>query len=332
MGKRDDGERTGSFQRNRDLEALLTELNSDLWPAEKALLETPTTAPEQPLIFIVGPLRSGSTLFMQWLASLGLFAYPSNLLSRFYHAPILGAKIQLLLTDERYNFRNEILDFNAEVDFTSFNGKTTGALAPNEFWYFWRRFLPFDEIDYLPNEELKARADGKTLAAELAGVARVLGRPLAMKAMILSHNIDYLAGLFDNAIFVHTCREPLANIASGLDARRRQYGDIDTWYSFKIPEYEQLKSLSPHEQVAGQVFHINRAVEEGLSHLSDERKLVVEYEAFCRSPEYYYRQLRDRLASLGCAIPEAYNGPVEFDTTRKQVDDPLIAQAWSRFQ
>ncbi len=43
----------------------------------------------------------------------------------------------MLLTDEQYNYRNEILDFNRKIDFISENGKTTGALAPNEFWYFF---------------------------------------------------------------------------------------------------------------------------------------------------------------------------------------------------
>ena len=50
-------------------------------------------------VFVVGALRSGTTLFTQWLATTGLTAYPTNLLSRFYGAPLVGAKIQQLLTD-----------------------------------------------------------------------------------------------------------------------------------------------------------------------------------------------------------------------------------------
>ena len=35
--------------------------------------------------------------------------YPTNILARFFGAPVVGAQIQLLLTDPRYKYRNEIL-------------------------------------------------------------------------------------------------------------------------------------------------------------------------------------------------------------------------------
>lgn len=145
--KQEEINRVEKFKRNNSLEEFLKEINNDLWNTEEKLLIKKT--PEYPLIFVMGPLRSGSTLMTQWLANLG-FAYPTNLMSRFYKAPIIASKIQMLLTDERYNYRNEIRDFNSGIDFSSENGKTRGALAPNEFWYFWRRFLPFKELDYLP--------------------------------------------------------------------------------------------------------------------------------------------------------------------------------------
>jgi len=149
------------------LEQLLSELNSVLSYTNTQFLADKSEKNSK--IFILGSLRSGSTLFTQWLASSGLVAYPTNLLSRFYGAPLVGAKIQQLLTDPRYNFRNEILDFNSEINFISDNGKTKGALAPNEFWYFWRRFLPFDQLDYLPGPELKEKGD-------LAGFRDEIGR------------------------------------------------------------------------------------------------------------------------------------------------------------
>lgn len=86
-------ERTAKFRRNELLENFLAELNSDLQPSEQALLKQQTSADaDHPVIFVMGPLRSGTTLFMQWLANTGLVAYPTNLLSRFYQAPVLGAK------------------------------------------------------------------------------------------------------------------------------------------------------------------------------------------------------------------------------------------------
>ena len=172
------------FQRNIFLEEILKDLNGILWNAEKELIKQ--GQPDFPLIFILGPHRSGSTLLMQWFANTGLFAYPTNLLSRFYNAPIIGAKIQLLLTDERYNFRDELKEFTkSKVDMSSENGKTKGVLAPNEFWYFWRRFLPFKEFDYIATEELLKTSDITTMTAEFAGMMNVFQKPMVDRKSVV---------------------------------------------------------------------------------------------------------------------------------------------------
>jgi len=320
-------ERMERFQRNSSLENLLAEINNDLWQVEKQLLEP--EQPKYPLVFVVGPLRSGSTLMMQWLASLELFSYPTNLLSRFYQAPIMGAKLQLLLADERYNFRDELKDFSNKVDFSSDNGKTKGALAPNEFWYFWRRFLPFTELDYLPTEQLLKESDTKTLIAEFSGMMSVFQKPMALKAMILNYNIDFLDQLFEKAIFIHTKRDPLTNIASALNAREEQLGSIDEWYSFKIPEYDFLKKLNPYEQVAGQIYYINKAVEKGLASVDEHKKITVNYEEFCGNPRAIFEQLN---AKLGIENKE-YRGVEKFSPSRKHksANNLLIQKAINRF-
>lgn len=305
-------QRTSSFQRNVSLEKLLTIINNAFICSEKSLINSLTSDPH-PLIFIMGPLRSGTTLFMQWLASTGLVAYPTNLLSRFYGAPVTGAYIQLLLTDPRYNFRNEILDFNTSIDFSSENGKTRGALSPNEFWYFWRRFLPFGEIDWLPDDELIKVVDYNELASELIDLTRVFEKPFAMKGMILNYNIPFLDLLFEKALFVQIKRDLYTNVASILEARKRQLGSETKWYSFKIPEYPQLKSLEPIEQAIGQVYYINKAVDEGISKLANERRLIVKYEDFCNNPATFFYELCKKL-NVSC---RNYLGPAVFQETRK---------------
>lgn len=305
-------QRTYSFQRNASLEHLLAIINNALACSEESLKNTLISDPH-PLIFIMGPLRSGTTLFMQWLASTRLVAYPTNLLSRFFGAPLTGAYIQLLLTDQRYNFRNEILDFNTSINFSSENGKTRGALSPNEFWYFWRRFLPFGEIDWLPDDELIKVVDYKKLANELIDLTRVFEKPFAMKGMILNYNIPFLDSLFEKALFVQIKRDLFTNVASILEARKKQMGSETRWYSFKIPEYPQIKSLEPIEQAVGQVYYINKAVDEGINKLANERKLIVKYEDFCNDPVTVFSQLCEKLN----ISYQKYSGPDAFQETRK---------------
>lgn len=310
--------RTEKYARVSALEELLKDLNNNLAAANKNYLKN--TDERFSKIFLMGPHRSGSTLFMQWLANTGLAAYPTNLLSRFFGAPLVGAKIQQLLTDPRYNFRNEILDFNSDINFSSDNGKTKGALAPNEFWYFWRRFLPFDELDYMPAGELKQKANLVGLRDELNALANIFEKPFAMKAMIMNQNIPELAEQFDKPLFIWIRRDPIFNIQSALEARKRQYGDINTWYSFKIKEYPHLKDLSPLESVSGQIAAINRSVEQGIAELPDHKKLVVQYEDFCQRPEYYYNEITRRLVEQGGVLEDqvpGYSGEVSFNNTNR---------------
>ncbi len=326
--------RAEQFLRVSDLEVLLTELNSNLTCANEKYLNN---ASEQfSKIFVLGALRSGTTLFTQWLANTGLVAYPTNLLSRFFGAPLVGARIQQLLADPRYNFRNEILDFNSNINFSSDNGKTKGALAPNEFWYFWRRFLSFDELDYMPVEELKQKANLKGFRDELNSLANIFEKPFAMKAMIMNQNIPELAEQFEKPLFVWIRRDPVFNIQSALEARKRQFGDINIWYSFKIKEYPFLKDLDPLESVAGQIAAINRSVEQGLSALPDDKKLVVKYEDFCQRPEYYYNEITRRLVKQGGVsekgVPE-YNGEESFsNTNRWRLDQYEMHEAASVYE
>ena len=100
------GVRTEKFKRNVDLEALLDELSVLLGPVENKILKH-YASPQYPGLLIIGAPRSGTTLMLQWLAQTGKFVYPTNLLSRFYAAPYIGVKIQQLLTDPAYRFRDE---------------------------------------------------------------------------------------------------------------------------------------------------------------------------------------------------------------------------------
>lgn len=304
--------RISAFARNRDLEALLTDLNANLWPAEALLMDEQEESPH-PVLLIMGPMRSGTTLFMQWLANSGLVAYPTNLLSRFYQAPIIGAKIQRLLTDPDYNFRDELGEFIQQAEYVSENGKTRGVLAPNEFWYFWRRFLKDPEQGLWSDDELHATMDVETMKAELFGMMSVFDKPFAAKAMMFNFNIGFFDGLLDKVVFVHLKRDLENNIESVLDARRRQYGNEDEWYSFLVPEYDKLVTLDNREQVKGQIESMHRGISTALEMVAPERQLIVHYEDFCSDP----RQFHDQLVELLNLDPRPYTGVEKFTITRR---------------
>ena len=302
--------REDAFRRNERLETLLKELNEMLAPAEESICAR-FGQPRYPVIFIVGCARAGSTLMLQWFASMGKFAYPTNLLSRFYAAPAIGARIQQLLTDSRYRFRDEFDDCRKAVAFSSDLGKTKGTLSPNEFWYFWRRFFPYGEIQQLDNSELK-RVDAAQFLAELAALEAVFDKPFALKALIINWNIPFLARILEKALFIHIIRQPLYNAQSLLESREKYFGTIDRWYSFKPPEFVILKERSSYEQVAGQVYFTNEAISKGLRQVEEDRWVQVGYEEFCEDPASVFSAIREKLALQGCTVDGNYNGPESF--------------------
>jgi LPS sulfotransferase NodH len=305
-------ERQPPFQRNAAMESLLRDLNDLLAPVEDRVASF-YEKPQFPMLLVIGAPRSGTTLVTQWLAATGRFAVPTNLLSRFYRAPHIGAKIQLLLTDKRYRFRDELLDLDrSEPAFTSDLGKTRGSLAPNEFWYFWRRFIPGNDLRQLTPEE-EAHIDVAGLRSELAAIEAVFGRPLAMKGMILQYNLPAARRILPPVVWVHVVRNAVANATSLLRARERYYGARDFWYSVRPNEYTWLRDLDPIWQVSGQVHFTNCAIQRAAASFPQEEMLRIDYEAFCANPGATWRSIVGSFRVLGHQLSEEYEGPTHFE-------------------
>ena len=287
------------------------------------------------MILIVGCARSGSTLMMQWLASTDQFAYPTNFLSRFYASPYVGAIIQQMLVDSTYKYKEEFSDVQNLARFRSDLGKTSGLFAPNEFYYFWRRFFKHGDIQYLTEDEFR-KVDANGFFTELGSIEAVFEKPLAMKGHLIGWNIPFFYSLLSNVIFVHVKREPVYNAQSLLEARKKFYGDQTQWYSFKPVEYPALKDLNPHQQVAGQVYFTNRAVQQGLSQVETRNRLTVSYEEFCISPQKTYRKLREQLSLFGYDLAPRYTGPKSFESANQvrlsKRQHNLISKAYEEFQ
>lgn len=309
--------RVPEFSRPESLEALLSELEIVCAPGEAILADRFSDGRQKwPLVFIVGPSRSGSTLLSQWLANLDIFAYPSNLLSRFYYAPLIGARIQQLLFDPKYSFRDELAGLTPKIEYSSSNGKTSGILSPHSFGYFWRRFFSKDDRDrdVWSNDELERVFDIETCRNELLGLTALFDQPFFVKAMLFNYNLEFLNRSFEKVLFLRTRRSLDSHVQSVLDARVRQSGDKSVWYSYKIPEYEKIKDIEPELQVREQILAINRTLDESIRLISNARVLEVSYENFCSNPADVYDELVGKLGIADTA--PRYSGPSEFKISR----------------
>jgi hypothetical protein len=214
-------------------------------------------------------------------------------------------------------------------------GKTKGVLAPHEFWYFWRRFFHFGDIQVLGEDSL-AIIQADRFVAELAALESVFDKPLAMKGMIVNWNIHFINQILPKVLFVHIRRSPILNAQSLLESRKNFFGSIDHWYSFKPPEYPDLMTLDPYKQVAGQVFFTNQAISDQLENLIPDRYLLVDYEEFCHSLEGFHELLLEKLRYQGWE-PQSrgYSGPASFESSSelRLTDEEYrrIADAYVRF-
>ncbi len=320
-------ERQPSYKRSPALEEVLKEVNDSLSPAE-ANIASSYSEMKWPVVFIVGAPRSGSTLFLQWLAKTGIFSYPTNVLSRFFKAPYLGARVQQMLVD--LDAKGEIIP-DRTFNFSSNLGKTIGPLAPHEFWYFWRRFFPFEDRHQLTEEELKSFPK-KELISELSALEDAFGRPLAMKAMMMNWHIDLLHQLFPKALFIHLRRDSIDNMRSILKARESYFGDKSKWWSFVPREMDKLTHLSPEEQVAAQLQSIYKEVDDHFDRIPLANQLTIDYNTFCSSPERKYSAILNKLSTLGVSIEEKYVGESKFTPSgNPSADDELEAKLQSAF-
>jgi LPS sulfotransferase NodH len=291
------------------LDHLIGELADVLGPAEEAAIGS-DNRPEFPVVFVVGNSRCGSTLMMQWLAATGAFCYPTNLLARFYASPYLGAKIQQLLADPRYQHLEEFQDLGKDGAFASATGKTKGLLAPHEFWHFWRRFLPTYYLEPIQREQ-EHLVDARGLSNGLAAIQKVFGKPLALKGKMFNFNIRLLHGICPRAVFLHLKRDP-AMVAQSIYLARQTNPANSDWFGVRPPEYAELRRGDIFHQIAGQVLLTDLHLEKQLSALSDGLVLEVDYANFCDDPATLYGRLVSQMDALGCVLPGAYAGPKKF--------------------
>lgn len=273
--------RTGDHAKHGGLEEALKALNDRL----RAGLPNAPPVPlsEEPILFIVGCARSGSTLLFQVLAAGGEFCYPTNFISRFFADPVTGALAQRALHD--LDHKGEIFPerFGA-TSFASELGRAKGAVEPHDFGYFWKFHFAFGAHQGELVEPVQ-EGPASPMVLALRGMQGVFGRPLVMKAMQMDWHLDILERSFPNCVFLHIERDPYDNALSLLGARRKYFGDEGQWYSFRPPQYDTIKDLAPMEQALAQVHYTNKAVREQLDRMSKDRWLRLDYSTLCAAPD-----------------------------------------------
>lgn len=244
-----------------------------------------------PPTYIVGCPRSGTTALLQFLAETGVFSYPTNCLTRFSSSMEYATIIQELM----FNAEFGLVASTRNIDFSSDYGRSNGSLNTNEFFHFYRRFFPNNEIRALESSEL-GLVDCIELQQQLSVIQKFYKKPFVSKGLMLQYNLDFFYRQLEKPIFLYIKRNPIYVMQSIYTARVKESGSAENWWSAKPKEYSFLKKTGVYSQIAGQVFYTNKAIEDALSSIPEEAKLEVLYEDFVSSPKKVLEKIVEKYA------------------------------------
>jgi hypothetical protein len=258
-----------------------------------------------PPIFIVGPPRSGTTLLYQVITNCLQTSYFCNFASWHAHTPAAATQFT----------RAAIKDYVSA--YRSDYGEVPGRGGPAEAELIWKGWFGRDRTD---GKDLTV-AQSAQMNATIAAVQKLLGGPFVAKDISNALRVRALAKVFPEALFVRVSRDPFAIALSILKARhgyREERGfettdnPIDEWVFINSKDFEPFYELPYLEQIANQVFHTEKILEEDLASVSSDRCIRISYQDFCVDPRAQIQRLSAFAAEHGAPLQAKAELPEKF--------------------
>ncbi len=255
-------------------------------------------------IFIVGPPRSGTTLLSQLVTYTLATCYFTNLASRLRVQGIRRPPVVL----SAWLAKQLKLIERREETFKSSYGRTQGWASPNDSAMIWGHWFSnrFTGPDELTPEAQRA------VYQIVAGTEKVFDAPFVDKAAENSVRVGALVQIFPNALFLRCIRNPLAVAQSIYIARTQSGYPVDRWFSTRPKELQELRSKDLVEQVSGQVYFTEQNITEGLSLVSPDRILPIEYKKVCYEPQNQVKRIADFMNHHSAPTQQLRAPPTQF--------------------
>ena len=317
MIKRIEPEVTDKFRKDPDQENFLARLNHILAPhQEEDYIEN---LPERfPTVHVIGAPRSGTTLLTQVLAAHTNIGYINNLIAAFWKAPVYGIRLSA-----------QVVPRNTGSSYQSEFGRTKGIHEPHEFGYFWSELLDYQEMRE-PEEE--KNIDWEHVRLIFTNMTRAYGGPILFKSLLLAWHIPQMQMTLPKTCWLHIRRDPIQNSLSLLRFRHQFLGSVEKWGSLKPKEYEWLANKPYWEQVAGQVYFLEKRYREQLKQIPKENILSLTYEELCNSPGEAIKNALRVINRQGASVSLSSSPPDRFKIQKydlhNEPDSDKIMTAW----
>lgn len=234
-----------------------------------------------PLIVVVSPPRSGSTLVGQTIAATLGLPHLTNLQYFLKEVPLLALRLQ-----DRLPYRG--------INFTSHYGYTKGLSGMSEAGEFWARWFGWtvEERFARPPHSLR----NESAIATLARMYSRTGRPILATCTSLSMYTEAIAEVFPGSRFIRVHRDLEASAISVARARQELTGGIENWWSVRPLECSNIGQVGPWGQIVLQLL----GVEERIARAHKKKPssyFSIEYPEFCAAPRTTITKLGEFLQS-----------------------------------
>ncbi|MEZ4617986.1 MAG: sulfotransferase [Caldilineaceae bacterium] len=268
------------------------------------------TTPQQPLIFVCGAPRTGTTLTAQVLIHNLPVTYINNMTAVFSRSPITAS-----LAFCRPN-QNQAISFN------SYYGKSSGFAGPNDALYLWDRWFGKDR------SVIPTTLDGENRQAMVqffAAYEAAFQRPLITKNNNLNTYASLVADALENAYFICMTRDPLYHAQALLRARREIHGDETLAYGISRPATEEPENFV--EDICRQTLFHAEMIQQQQALVGADRFWIVPYEEFCAAPAQLVTRVATEILHVPVDVAMLQQKLPPFQhTNRVNIEPELFAQ------
>lgn len=274
-------------KRNKDYIPDSKTLNMLLEMNEQLSFSSKNYTDEYANIFIVGLMRSGTTLLSQLLAKYTDLGFVNNLTAKFWKNPQYGIALSKSLN----------LFCRESINLSSTHGNTYEVDNVHEFGYFWADLLGHKSSPDL--SEKSKPVNWELLKNKVLSINHAFGNSCVFKNTLLGHYARDINEVFKYPIFIYIKRNPLDVALSVLHVRKKRYGSISAWWSMKPKEYILIKNLDPYEQVVAQIYYLEKDLQEQIRHIPNCRLIEVNYEEICKQPNLVHWKIKEIMFKYG---------------------------------
>ena len=209
-----------------------------------------------PSIFIIGPPRSGTTIFYQILLKEFNFFYFSNLSNFFNGSPLLTS----LLLKQRIKNRNYELKSN--------HGYINGLFSPSEIGIL--------------NKKWFENGSSQNVRQLFAVINKIYPSPILIKNTFNTLRVENILNIFSSALFLYIKRDQFFNAQSIILSN--EYSNAIDRLNNKISANNVTDDLY---KKAIEIIQSFEQTKEKLRINKQDNFIEIEYEHFCQDPNYY---------------------------------------------